>query len=54
MAVIILLALIILFEKITGKMALEIISIVLKWLLSKLSWVVEFLLGMNEPRGSKS
>lgn len=54
MQIIILLAIIILVERITHKSILEIITPIIKKLWGGIEWVILFLLGMNEPRGSKS
>jgi hypothetical protein len=54
MSVILLVALIILAEKITGKSAIELVTWLLKEVWTAIEWVILFLTGMNEPRGGRS
>jgi hypothetical protein len=54
MPVIVLVALIILAEKLTGKTAIELATWALKQVWSIIEWIILFLTRMNEPRGSKS
>jgi hypothetical protein len=54
MPILLLVALIILAEKLTGKTALELVTWVLKEVWTFIEWIILFILGMNEPRGDKS
>lgn len=54
MPIIIILSVIILAEKLTGKTALELATFILKKVWAVIEWVILFLLKMNEPRGKKT
>jgi hypothetical protein len=54
MPAIIILAVIIIAERLTGKTALELVTWFLKKAWAVIEWIILFLAGMNEPRGKKT
>lgn len=54
MPAILLLAIVILVERITHKQLLELVTPILRKVWSAVEWVFLFLLRMNEPPGSKT
>lgn len=53
MPFIIILAIIILAEKLTGKTAIELVTFILQKVWAIIEWIILFLLKMDEPRGGK-